>query len=150
MEWRRQLGADSPYSLGIALAYTRGRQYDTLDPETGLEEDVDFRRIPPLNGRVALRFDPEDDWHRIAWARLALRFADEQDHLHPQDESDPRIDPDGTEEWATVDLDVGGVLGEGGSWHAGLHNLFDADYRVHASGIDAPGLGFVVGVRLSR
>ena len=38
----------------------------------------------------------------------------------------------------------------GSRWYLGVHNVFDEDYRVHGSGIDAPGIGLAVGARWSR
>jgi len=154
-QWRHRLGGlESPFAIDLRLTFTRGREYDVLDPSTGEEVDgLDFRRIPPLFGTVALDYAPRAIRHHVSWARLALRFADSQDHLNPQDVTDPRIDPDGTGGWAVVDLDVGGplsALGEGSTWHVGLVNLFDESYRVHGSGIDGPGRGVVVGLHLSR
>ncbi|MBL8863072.1 MAG: TonB-dependent receptor [Planctomycetes bacterium] len=149
----RRLGAEgSPFALRGGIAWATGRQYDdTLDPATGEApyDDVPARRIPPLNGYVALAYDSVvPAWSWLTWAELRLTLADAQDDLNPDDLSDPRIDPDGTESWGRVDLDLGGPLGKhGGSrWNLGLHNLLDEAYRVHGSGLDAPGFGVVVGV----
>ena len=65
----------------------------------------------------------------------------------PEDISDPRIDPDGTNGWATLNLDIGGRFNEAFDWNLGLHNLLDERYRVHASGFDAPGFGLTFGLR---
>jgi outer membrane receptor protein involved in Fe transport len=60
-----------------------------------------------------------------------------------------------------LNLDLGGPLGGGSRrpgtgldgarsrWTVGVHNLLDHRYRVHASGIDAPGLNVVLGLHLS-
>jgi outer membrane receptor protein involved in Fe transport len=71
-------------------------------------------------------------------------FADDQGRLSPRDEADPRIDPDGTPGWGTLNLDL--------SWYPvaslelGLRagNLFDKAYREHGSGIDAQGFNLAV------
>jgi outer membrane receptor protein involved in Fe transport len=119
---------------------------------------VPFRRIPPLHGNVVLRWDGVEREQRVDWAELAFVWAATQDELNPDDESDPRIDPDGTEGWAVLDFDLGGPLGDpatvsGGraraSWTLGVHNLLDENYRIHGSGFDAPGRSLVVGLRLS-
>jgi len=140
---RRYLG-DGPFSLGLQAAYVRGRQHD--DNEPGLD-DVHGRRIPPVFGRASLRYDAPDTGSRIEWTELSLVFAGEQDHLHPEDVQDPRIDPEGTDAWMALHLDAGGRLSEGLDWSVGLHNLLDERYRVHASGVDAPGFGLIFGLR---
>ena len=68
-----------------------------------------------------------------------MDFASQQDRLSPRDVLDPRINPDGTPGWATINLLF--------SWQASartelgfrLENLADKDYREHGSGINAPG-----------
>jgi len=148
-------GADSPWLARAVAESVWGRQFDdTQDPNTGEEPfwDVPARRVPPFHGQLALRYEPARLLWRIGWIELAYAWAFEQGQLNPGDEADPRIDPDGTEAWNTVDLDLGGPIGasgQGSSWRLGLHNLFDESYRVHGSGIDAPGFGVVLGVRVS-
>jgi outer membrane receptor protein involved in Fe transport len=148
----RLFGADSRWNLAPALEWTRAQQYsDFVDPFTGEQtfDDVPGQRIPPLHGQLALRHDTHAG--AIGWVALTASFALEQDRLSPQDLGDPRIDPAGTDGWLTLDLDCGGELGRAGShWFAGVHNLLDADYRVHGSGFDAPGIGAVAGLRIVR
>lgn len=151
---RRSLGANSPWAIGGGVSYTRGRQYDhTINPATGNADfnDVPARRIPPLNGELALYYSAIEGEPKLAWGEFALVMAAEQDDLHPEDLSDPRIDPDGTAGWATLNVDVGGPLGSStwSSWSAGVHNLLDKEYRVHGSGVDSPGINLVVGLKWS-
>ena len=142
-----RLSHASPYSVGAQLAYTEGTQKgDGVTPDY----EVDARRVPPLHGRTSLRWaDPEaasiNDW----WD-LSVLFAASQNKLHPQDVTDPRIDPNGTPGWVTLNLDLGGRIDDSSSWWAGVHNILDEEYRVHGSGFDAPGIGFVVGLHISR
>lgn len=145
---RGRLGEDSPLYAVASTTLTRSEQRDPTLP--GGESAV--RRIPPLFGRLALELRPEEPsrfWAGLTWADLELRWADDQDDLHPQDVLDPRIDPNGTPGWAVVNLDFGGPLPAGAgdsSWSLGVHNLFDRRYRVHGSGFDAPGLGMIFGL----
>ena len=142
---RHPLG-DSGLSGVYSVTLTRGRQFDdVLDPGDGR---TDARRIPPLFGRAALEYRPLESLLELDWVDLELLWADNQDNLNPQDVSDPRVDPNGTPGWGVVNLDFGGALGERSefSWNAGLHNAFDKEYRVHASGFDAPGRSLVFGV----
>ena len=76
-----------------------------------------------------------------------LRFAAEQDRLSGRDVRDIRIDPDGTNGW--------GIAGARGSWDLrggwnvtlAVDNVFDKRYRVHGSGLDAPGRNLIIGAR---
>jgi hypothetical protein len=157
---------DGPWNLEAGLAFVRGRQHDdTIDIASGTApfDGVDWRRVPPLHGSLSLNWQPAM-LHEFARAlrvdrgRLGVAWADTQDHLHPGDISDPRIDPDGTPGWARLDLDFSGPLGCYGDtnslggpsrWSFGLHNLLDANYRIHGSGVDAPGLSLSLGLHWS-
>ncbi len=135
-------GADSPLDARLSAAYVRGRQHDDL------VGDVEARRIPPVSGSLVLGWRSADVVHHVSWADLSVHFALDQDQLHPQDESDPRIDPTGTDGWATLDLNLGGPLVEGAIWWMGVENILDENYRVHASGFDAPGRSIIFGIRV--
>ncbi len=154
--WRRQL-SDGPWAVSASAAHVLGRQHDdTVDISSGSApyDGVDWRRVPPLYGSLGLSWSNPDTASRLANADLELVWADRQDRLHPQDESDPRIDPTGTPGWARLDLDIGGPLaaadGSGASWSVGVHNILDKNYRIHGSGFDAPGRSLVVSLNLMR
>ena len=61
--------------------------------------------------------------------------------------TDPRIDPLGTAGWVDVGIRAGWLLREGISLTISLENLADASYRVHGSGIQAPGRGITTTLR---
>ena len=124
---------------------TKGRQFDdVLDPTDGV---TDARRIPPLFGRAALEYRPAAAVLGVAdWIDLELLWADEQDDLNKLDKLDPRINPDGTAGWGELNFDLGGGFSQALTWNAGVHNIFDKEYRVHSSGIDAPGRALVFGL----
>ena len=148
---------DSPYALEIGAAWVRGQQWDdTEDPPGSGEQplhNVPMRRVPPFHGHVALNWEPaQSRYGFVGWGRIEWVFAARQGRLHPYDVLDPRIDPDGTDGWQVVNLDVGGPIGElgdGSTWTVGIHNVLDEEYRVHGSGFDAPGRGVVVGLHLA-
>jgi hemoglobin/transferrin/lactoferrin receptor protein len=95
-----------------------------------------MRRIPPLNGGLSVQWRPGT----TAWAGLATRWAARQDRLSSGDLSDHRISPTGTPAWVTVDAFGAVPVGRRLRVTGGVRNLFDALYRVHGSGIDAPGI----------
>ena len=126
------------WSVSGQLAYARGRD---------LTDDEPLRRMPPLNGNVGMRWDGND---RRRWVELLVEVAAEQDDLSPGDIADNRIPTGGTPGWATINLRGGVDLGHGVSLTAGLHNIGDERYRVHGSGVDAPGVNLVLGIRWMR
>jgi len=153
--------ADSPWLAGAYVEYTEGEFKDTLDPTTGLPlSNVPASRVPPLHGNVSLRYEPgfapeqrASNKLIVSWVELSLFWAATQDELSPFDLTDSRIDNNGTDGWTRLDLDLGGPLGDaksGASWRLGLQNLTDESYRIHGSGLDAPGFGVVVGVSVRR
>jgi len=146
----RRFDTDSAWGAEGTLTFTKGRQYDdTVNLLTGEKtyNDVPARRIPPLFGSLALTYDALEAGSSLAWGRLEMIAADEQDELSPDDLADPRINPAGTAGWAVFNVDVGGSLSryvEGTTWSFGLHNLLDQQYRIHGSGLDAPGFGAIL------
>lgn len=129
-------------TFGTHLAWTRG----TVEKADGLEHPV--RRIPPLFGTFTIRYDhPRPSF----FAEFFVRGAGPQGRLHPSDRQDLRIcgDPDrpgvlledceGTTGWLTLNLRAGWQIGDHVTLEMALHNLLDTRYRVHGSGLDAPG-----------
>jgi outer membrane receptor protein involved in Fe transport len=95
-------------------------------------------RVPPLFGKAGVRWSKD---------RLSLEgysfYAASQRRLNPRDRVDPRIDPDGTPSWVTLNFKA--------TWQATdrlgvglrLENLGDRRYREHASGLDEPGFNAI-------
>ena len=101
-------------------------------------------RIPPLNGSAGITWRPATRWTLDGW----LNFADQQDRYSPRDEVDPRIRPDSTPGWATLNVRA--------AWKASEHvytslqygNIGDHRYREFGSGLDAAGRGIVLTLEL--
>lgn len=149
-----QVGPFFGFRPFFELAYLRG----DVEPAEGPGHPA--RRIPPLMGQAGLR------WARAEgglYAEAVVRFALGQDRLHPSDLMDVRIcaDPEhpgrtlaeagrtcpGTPGWSTLDLRGGLGLAPGLWLDVALTNLLDARYRLHGSGVDAPGAELRVSLR---
>ncbi|MFQ5983416.1 MAG: TonB-dependent receptor, partial [Woeseiaceae bacterium] len=121
-------------TVDAMLNFTHGEERESGG--TGAPAD----RIPPLNGRVGLRYEPRAS----LTVEPFLVFADSQTRLSPRDIRDVRIDPSGTSGWLTVNLRASWQPSELWRLTASLENLFDEQYRHHGSGIDAPGRNLTV------
>jgi outer membrane receptor protein involved in Fe transport len=108
------------------LTYTYGQQITADEP---------MRRIPPVFGRVGLR------WERPAGLSLGgvLHFAGRQDRLAAGDKADHRINPAGTPGWTVLNVHAGYRFGKRLEVRGGIDNAFDEAYRVHGSGVDGYG-----------
>ncbi len=102
-------------------------------------------RISPLYGRfgAAYQFTPK--------LRLEsfVRFANRQDRLSPRDQSDSRIDPDGTPGWVTLNFRSSYDFGSGVIARLSLLNILDQPYQEHGSGINAPGINAIFSTEFS-
>jgi len=116
-------------SVYAVVNYTRGEEQDvTLG-------NVPADRIPPLNGRLGLVWEASSRMRLEPW----LDFASQQDRLSPRDQTDPRINPAGTDAWLTLNALASWQIIEGLEMGIRLENLLDEQYREHGSGLDAPG-----------
>ncbi len=127
--------SDELQAYGV-LNYTRGKE------QSGGAAQEPADRIPPLNGKfgVVYALSPE-----LSIEPFVL-FADEQDRLSSRDLNDPRIDPTGTDAWATVNLHLDWRFAPRSRLGFRVENLLDNDYREHGSGIDARGLNIGVAI----
>lgn len=83
------------------------------------------------------------------WAELAASFAELQDRLASNDKLDTqRIPPGGTPGYDVYHLRLGWVPCRNATLSAAIENLTDADYRIHGSGVNEPGLNLVVSAAL--
>ena len=103
-------------------------------------------RIPPAQGLVGLRWRSPD---RQRWLEIYEWLVARQDRLSARDVDDPRIPPGGTPGWQTLNLRGGLFVWDNrGLLTIGLENILDQHYRVHGSGIDAPGITATLGYEI--
>ncbi|MDH5456785.1 MAG: TonB-dependent receptor, partial [Gammaproteobacteria bacterium] len=122
--------------LKIVVNYTRGEQQVVTAVEPA-------DRVPPLNGHLLFTYQSGDRWQFEAWLRAAAR----QDRLSARDADDPRIDPDGTAGWASLGASASWSSDNGWQVIVSADNLADKQYRIHGSGIDAPGRNLSATIR---
>lgn len=116
----------SALTMSGSLTYTHGQVTSRGEP---------LRRIPPLNGVVALRLAPAP----TLWLQGTVRFATRQDRLAAGDLADHRIQAGGTPGWIVLNAYAGHRVNRRFEIVVGVQNLFDEPYRTHGSGIDGPG-----------
>lgn len=134
---------DHGFELHGSAAWTLGRIFSDQDPR---QDDVPMRRIPPLMGRVGVRYE-EPENGRFGGG-VNFRFADSQERLHPDDIIDNRIGPNGTRGYGVIDLSFFYRLDERATLYLNLDNVADVDYRIHGSGYNGPGRNLIVGLEL--
>lgn len=128
VEFGARLQLSDSATAVAALNVTRGTQ-----EVNGVVEPAD--RIPPVHGRAGIEVEVNDAFGFGGW----LQFAAAQERLSSRDVSDPRINPDGTPAWATMAASLHWKTAHGWQVTLALDNILDKRYRVHGSGVDAPG-----------
>ncbi|MGB5257245.1 MAG: TonB-dependent receptor, partial [Woeseiaceae bacterium] len=136
-----EAGADLQISDALSaravLNYTWGEQQAT---GSGTEP---ADRIPPFNGNLTLSWDSGGAYRVAAWTR----FASGQDRLSARDVGDTRIDPRGTPGWMVFGARMQRDIDERWLLSLTFDNVLDKRYRVHGSGLDAPGQNIMFGAR---
>ncbi len=112
------------FSLISSLTWLYGKNLENNEP---------MRRIPPLNGKLALRYSK----YRI-FSELEYLLAAKQNRLSSGDIDDHRIPEGGTPGWDILNFKAGYSWNKI-SFNAGLQNLFNQAYRIHGSGVDGFG-----------
>lgn len=102
-------------------------------------------RIPPLNGSITVSWHAGGNYRMASW----IHFAGDQDRLSARDISDVRIDPEGTRGWASIGARLQKEYAQNWLLAVSLDNLLDKRYRVHGSGLDAPGRNLTLSVNHS-
>lgn len=106
-----------------------------------LENDEPMRRIPPLNGKLALQYNQPG-----IFSEAEFLLAAKQDRLSGGDIDDHRIPEGGTPGWSILNLKAGYVW-KTVALNAGLQNLLNKAYRIHGSGVDGYGRSFWISLQ---
>ncbi|MBM3237373.1 TonB-dependent receptor [Candidatus Poribacteria bacterium] len=149
------------WSIFGNLTFTRGKvtvlNGKAPDPNKPWESRI--RREPPLNGLLGVRFEEKDDRF---WGEFFARGAVKQNRLSEGDIRDPRIPgltrdvkevkfdengraiDAGTPGWFTLNIRGGMRLTEYNRLTIGIENILNRRYREHGSGVDGPGVNFII------
>jgi outer membrane receptor protein involved in Fe transport len=106
-----------------------------------ITDNEPLSRIPPLMGMVAIRHH----LGKTAWFELYARIAGAQRRLSARDIDDSRIDPAGTDSWATLNFRTGFHLNKI-DINVNLTNIADYAYKEHGSGVYSPGRNLAISV----
>lgn len=127
-----QFKVNRKWGLNGFLIYTYGENISAGEP---------MRRIPPLYGNIGIKYIPLKNFTSF----LDYNFAGKQNRLSSGDMADDRIAEGGTPGWQTVNLRVQ-YRKEPLNIVLGATNILNEDYRLHGSGVDAPGRSFWISV----
>jgi hemoglobin/transferrin/lactoferrin receptor protein len=123
----------SDMELYATATWTRG------DEDTG-NGTMPADRIPPLFGKVGARWQLRE---KLGFEAYGL-YAGGQKRLSARDLVDPRINPDGTAGWATLNARIAWRASERFDLALRAENLGDRHYREHGSGLDEPGRNVIL------
>lgn len=112
----------------LTATYTRGDE--SFEGSKGAAD-----RIPPLFGKLGAIWALDSRWSVEAYSFYAVR----QDRLSVRDRVDPRINPDGTAGWVTLNARVDFRLSDALRLSLRAENIGDVRYREHGTGLDEPG-----------
>ncbi len=121
--------------LDLSASWTLG---DAVVARDGSLAEEPLGRVPPATLSHRLRWPLFRDGHG-GWIEYFGKVADAQHRLGFRDRIDSRIQEGGTPGYHVHSLRGGVAWRDRWRVSVGVENLFDALYRVHGSGIDAPG-----------
>ena len=118
-------------SASASFNYTKGRVINEVGPETPLDH------IPPFFGRIGIRYNSDKINAELfsnfnGWKTLDNYSNSGEDNLN-------YATPKGMPSWYTVNLRGSYKINSTLTVQAGIDNILDLQYRVFASGINAPG-----------
>lgn len=134
------------FMTDIAFNYTYGKITST--PQSPLDH------IPPIFGRLGVSYQDEKDKCLIEFYSLfnsrkkkSMYNLDGEDNIKYATLSG--IDGEGIPAWFTLNLKANYKIQKGLMLQAGVENILDTEYRLFASGINAPGRNIYAAIRAS-
>ncbi len=124
VEYDIQIALSKKILLNSNGAYSFGQNTSRAEP---------MRRIPPFNGRTYLQLTQPHIQYTLEFI-----YAGAQNRLAQGDKDDNRIPKGGTLGFGILNLHASTKIA-GIQLHTGLTNIFNADYRMHGSGINGMG-----------
>jgi hemoglobin/transferrin/lactoferrin receptor protein len=122
-------------------------ELDAYSDSTTTKKTEPMSRLLPLSGMLGLRWQPEE---RKYWMEGILKATDNQNELSTADKKDvQRIPPNGTPGFVTFGLRGGYEINSYFSISAAIENIGNIDYRIHGSGVNEPGLNFILTGKIS-
>lgn len=121
--------------LDLSASWTLG---DAVVARDGVLAEEPFSRVPPATLSYRLRWPLSRDGGS-SWIEYFGKVAGGQDRLGFRDRIDSRIQDGGTPAYHVHSLRGGAAWRDRLRISVGIENLFDELYRVHGSGVDAPG-----------
>jgi outer membrane receptor protein involved in Fe transport len=137
-------GVELDGNVFLTSTWTVFGQYTYLWGENfGLNEPL---RVPPAYYVAGSRWTiPRYN----AFIEAFGEFAGSQTRLGRVDRNDIRVPPGGEAAWQTANIRSGVDMERWGRLTLGLYNIFNQNYRVLGSGLDAPGIDFRAGYILN-
>jgi hemoglobin/transferrin/lactoferrin receptor protein len=143
VELKAAYSIDKEWSLFGDFMWQEGKGDDLVN---GVKETTYLSRMAPTRGRLGFRWDSSSKKY---WAEAYSIMADKQEKLSPGDQGDTsRIPPGGTPGYVTYNVRGGVKLREELRVTAAVENITNVDYRIHGSGLNAPGTNFVFTLEL--
>ena len=111
-----------------------------------MRQETYLTRLMPLTGQLGLRWEEETGKY---WFETVVVHAEEADKLSFGDKNDTsRIPPGGTPSYTVWHARAGARISEDATLYALLENITDVDYRIHGSGLNRPGMNFILGMEV--
>ena len=132
--------------LDLSASWTLG---DAVVARDGVLAEEPLSRVPPATMSYRVRWPLSRD-EGSSWLEYSGRMAGDQDRLGFRDRIDSRIQDGGTPAYHIHSLRGGAAWRDQLRISVGIENLLDELYRVHGSGIDAPGRHLFVRLDVRR
>jgi hemoglobin/transferrin/lactoferrin receptor protein len=157
---KKNSGAGFVHGFDLSLSYQFCKSFKTFGflswqngelesypNSTTVKEKEPLSKMLPFSGLIGIRWQPTDAKY---WVEGIMKASDNQDKLTASDKSDTqRIPPGGTPGYVTFAIRGGWDVNSMFSVNAAIENIGNIDYRIHGSGVNEPGLNFILSGKVS-